>query len=550
MQKMINSLHPLRNGDDQMVLIHLQNIYYDVNDRRLFHIDELKIHKGDRIGLVGRNGSGKTTLLQLIAGEKTPTSGTVKTNASVALLPQLKPQIEKKSGGESAQAIIHQTLSLNPEILLADEPTTHLDLEHTEKLEQKLKQWRETMVIVSHDRTFLDALCNQIWEIENGKISVYKGNYSQYEQQKEAARSHHKKEYKKYIQKKKQLEEALQLKEQQAQRAVRKPKQVSPKEAKIIGAKPYFAKKQKKLHQSVKAIQKRIEQLDKVEKIKELPPIKMKVVHEDSLRNRMIIRGEQVSGKVGNRLLWREFDFTIAGGDKVALIGPNGSGKTTFLQMLMNGTKEIYVSPAVTFGYFSQTLDVLDVNASIFDNVRKYSPQDQTLIRIVLARLGFFREDVFKPVHVLSGGERVKVALAKLLLSKANVLVLDEPTNYLDIPSVEALESLLKEYSGTVIFASHDRRFLKNIATRIFAINNKQIHSFDGSYQAYIEMKTKKEHHPLQDELLKVDINISEVLSQLSIAPSEELEQKFAKLLEKKKEIEQRLKQQTDYNLE
>lgn len=533
-----------------MVLIHLQNIYYDVNDRRLFHIDELKIHKGDRIGLVGRNGSGKTTLLQLIAGEKTPTSGTVKTNASVALLPQLKPQIEKKSGGESAQAIIHQTLSLNPEILLADEPTTHLDLEHTEKLEQKLKQWRETMVIVSHDRTFLDALCNQIWEIENGKISVYKGNYSQYEQQKEAARSHHKKEYKKYIQKKKQLEEALQLKEQQAQRAVRKPKQVSPKEAKIIGAKPYFAKKQKKLHQSVKAIQKRIEQLDKVEKIKELPPIKMKVVHEDSLRNRMIIRGEQVSGKVGNRLLWREFDFTIAGGDKVALIGPNGSGKTTFLQMLMNGTKEIYVSPAVTFGYFSQTLDVLDVNASIFDNVRKYSPQDQTLIRIVLARLGFFREDVFKPVHVLSGGERVKVALAKLLLSKANVLVLDEPTNYLDIPSVEALESLLKEYSGTVIFASHDRRFLKNIATRIFAINNKQIHSFDGSYQAYIEMKTKKEHHPLQDELLKVDINISEVLSQLSIAPSEELEQKFAKLLEKKKEIEQRLKQQTDYNLE
>src|SRR5690606_11882988 len=133
----------------------------------------------------------------------------------------------------------------------------HLDLEHTEKLEQKLKQWRETMVIVSHDRTFLDALCNQIWEIENGKISVYKGNYSQYEQQKEAARSHHKKEYKKYIQKKKQLEEALQLKEQQAQRAVRKPKQVSPKEAKIIGAKPYFAKKQKKLHQSVKAIQKR-----------------------------------------------------------------------------------------------------------------------------------------------------------------------------------------------------------------------------------------------------------------------------------------------------
>lgn len=526
-----------------MVLIHLQNIHYDVKERKLFHIEELRIHKGDRIGLVGRNGSGKTTLLQLIAGEKTPTSGTVKTNASVALLPQLKPQIEKKSGGESAQAIIHQTLSLNPEVLLADEPTTHLDLEHMEKLEQQLQQRREAMVIISHDRTFLDALCNQIWEIDNGQIYIYKGNYSQYEQQKKAARNHHEKEYKKYIQKKKQLEEALQLKEQRAQRAVRKPKQTSPKEAKIIGAKPYFAKKQKKLHQSVKAIQKRMEQLDKVEKIKELPPIKMKVVHEESLRNRIIIRGKQVSGKVGKRLLWKEFDFTITGGDKVALIGPNGSGKTTFLHMLINGVKGIYVSPAVTFGYFSQTLDVLDVNTSIFDNVRKYSPQDQTLIRTVLARLGFYREDVFKPVHVLSGGERVKVALAKLLVSKANVLVLDEPTNYLDIQSVEALESLLKDYSGTVIFVSHDRRFLKNIATRIFAISNKQIHSFDGSYHSYIEMETKKERNPLQDELLKVDTKISEVLSRLSIAPSEELEQEFAKLLELKKEIQQQLKQ-------
>lgn len=528
-----------------MVLIHLQDIRFDVRERRLFYIKDLSIHRGDRIGLIGRNGSGKTSLLQVIVGEKTPASGTVTKHASVALLPQLKPRLEEKSGGEISQAVIYQTLSLEPEVLLADEPTTHLDREHMEKLEQQLERHQETMVVVSHDRAFLDALCNQIWELEDGQVHVYTGSYSHYEQQKEVARKHHEKEYRKYIQKKKQLEEAVQQKERKAQRAVKKPKKTSSSEAKITGAKPYFAKKQKKLNQSVKSIQTRIEQLDPVEKIKEPPPIKMQVTHEESLRNRTIIRGENVSGKIGNRLLWKGVDFAIAGGDKVALIGPNGSGKTTFLQKILDRAERIYISPAVSFGYFSQMLDILDAEDSVLNNVRSTSSQDQTLIRTVLARLGFFREDVFKPVYVLSGGERVKVAFAKLFVSNANVLVLDEPTNYLDIQSVEALESLLNDYSGTVLFASHDRRFLENVATRIFAIRNERIHLFEGSYQAYTQSETKIEHDPLEDEMLKVETKISDVLSRLSMTPSEELEEEFNKLLRQKKEIQQQLKQKT-----
>lgn len=332
-------------------------------------------------------------------------------------------------------------------------------------------------------------------------------------------------------------------KEQKAQRATKKPKNISSSEAKITGAKPYFAKKQKKLNQGVKAIQSRINQLDKVEKIKELPPVKMQVADEEKLKNRTIIRGNKVTGIAGNRLLWKEFDFTITAGDKVAVIGPNGSGKTMFLRMILEDADGIHVSPSVSFGYFSQMLEVLDVKESILDNVRKTSSQNQTLIRIVLARLGFFREDVFKPVHVLSGGERVKVALGKLFVSDTNVLILDEPTNYLDIEAVEALESLLVDYPGTVLFVSHDRRFLENTASEVFSFQDNCIYSFEGNYQEFVKAQVEPaaEQTPLEEEMLKVEMEITNVLSQLSIEPTQELDQTFQKLLRQKKNIKQQL---------
>ncbi|OIJ22470.1 ABC transporter [Anaerobacillus alkalidiazotrophicus] len=531
-----------------MELIHLQDIRCEVKDRTLFHIDHVAIYPKDRIGLVGRNGSGKTALLNVIAGNVEPTSGTVDKNAEVSLLPQLKPWVKQKSGGEISQAIIYETLAKEVGVLLADEPTTHLDMENVEKLERQLKERKEAIIVVSHDRAFLDTICTQIWEIEDGKVHFYTGNYTDYEQQKLASRKNHEKEYEKYVQKRKQLEEAMHQKEQKAQRATKKPKDISSSEVKITGAKPYFAKKQKKLNQGVKAIQSRISQLDKVEKIKELPPIKMQVAHEEKLKNRTIIRGKKVARTVGDRLLWKEFDFTITAGDKVAVIGPNGSGKTTFLRMILEEADGIYVSPSVSLGYFSQMLEVLDVKESILDNVRKTSTQDQTLIRIILARLGFFRDDVFKPVHVLSGGERVKVALGKLFVSDANVLILDEPTNYLDIEAVESLESLLVDYPGTVLFVSHDRRFLENTSTKVFSFQDKRIYSFEGKYEEYVKAQAQPaaEHTPLKEEMLKVEMEITNVLSQLSIGPTEELDQTFQKLLRQKKNIKQQLDRENE----
>lgn len=526
-----------------MTFIQLQNIHYEVKGQTLFNIDQASIYPEDCIGLVGRNGSGKTTLLNIIAGMSEPAAGTVKKNTEVSFIPQLKPQIQQKSGGEISQTIIYGTLAKEAGVLLADEPTTHLDTENIERLERQLEKRKEAMIIVSHDRAFLDALCTQIWALEDGHVQVYQGNYSDYEQQKLTARKNHQKEYEKYIQKRKQLEDAMRQKEQKAQRATKKPKNTSASEARIIGAKPYFAKKQKKLNQGVKSIQSRINQLDKVEKVKDLPPIKMQVAQEETLKNRTIIRGNKVTGMAGDKLLWKAFDFSVSTGDKIGIIGPNGSGKTTFIRSILNKADGVNVSPSVSFGYFSQMLEILETEETILENVRKTSIQDQTMIRIVLARLGFFGNDVFKQVNVLSGGERVKVAFAKLFVSDANTLILDEPTSFLDIEAVEALESLLTDYPGAVLFVSHDRRFLEHTATRIFAFKDKRIYSFEGSYLEYakVQQKPAEEKESLEEKLMKIDMEITNVLSRLSIEPTDELDKEFQKLLRKKNKWKEQL---------
>lgn len=518
------------------------NIKHYVKDRLLLDIARIEIHKQDRIGLVGPNGSGKTTLLNILAGKLSPEEGTVIRHAQCELLPQLKRTDTTKSGGEVTQAYINEAIIKAPEIFLADEPTTNLDTEHIEWLEKKLLQWKGALVIVSHDRAFLDALCTSIWEIHEGQVKEYKGNYTDYEKQKELEKAQQQSAYEQYQAKKKQLEEALKLKEQKAERATKTPKKVSPSEAKITGAKPYFNKKQKKLQKTAKAIETRLEKLEKVERVKEALPLKMDLPHADIFKDRIILRVQEVKGAIGQRILWNKTSFYVRGGDKLAIIGPNGSGKTTLIKKIINQEEGITISPAMKMGYFSQDLNILDVENTILDNVKTTSKKEETFIRTVLARLHFFREDVYKKVGVLSGGERVKVALAKLFLSDINTLILDEPTNFLDIHAASALESLLKEYEGTVIFVSHDRRFIENIATRILAIRNKEIEVFEGTYRQYKEEKDQpsNQRNTREEQRLVIETKLSEVLSRLSLEPSEELEKEFQRLLKEKRELDRK----------
>ncbi|WP_100012348.1 Vga family ABC-F type ribosomal protection protein [Lentibacillus sediminis] len=520
-----------------MILLEANQLKIYVKDRLLIDAEQLRIQAGDRIGLGGRNGSGKTTLLEVLAGVREPSEGIVSSTATCELLPQLKETNTTKSGGEVTQDYINQSLAKKTDILLADEPTTNLDTSHIEKLEKQLQRWQGALVIVSHDRAFLDALCTTIWEIDEGKITAYKGNYTDYTKQKEQEIRQQQEAYEQYTQKKRQLEQALKLKEQKAQRATKKPKKVSSSEAKITGAKPYFANKQKKLRQSAKAMETRLEKLEKVEKVKETAPVKMAFPDQETLHGKVVLRAEDAEGKINERVLWHPTTFHIKGGDHLAIIGNNGSGKTTLLKKMISEQPGFTLSPAVKIGYFSQNLDILDPVRTILENVSTTSSQSETFIRTVLARLHLFREDVYKEVKLLSGGERVKVGLAKLFVSDINTLILDEPTNFLDIEALEALEELLAGYPGTILLVSHDRRFIEHIAERVLVIEQQEIGLFEGSYSDYKQAGAPEERDVAEEELMVVETRLSEVLGKLSIEPTDELEEEFQELLARKRDL-------------
>src|SRR5699024_11176937 len=256
-------------------------------------------------------------------------------------------------------------------------PISNLDTNHIEWVEKKLQAWQGALIIVSHDRAFLDALCTTIWEVAEGKIKEYKGNYSDYTEQKEIERQQEQLAVEKKEREKRQLEEAIRQKEEQAQRATKKPKNLSGSEARIKGAKTYYANQQKKLQKTATAMKTRLENLDKVNKTKEIPPIKMNLPNEDTFKNRIILRVEEVDGQIGSRVLWRNAHFYVRGGEKIAIIGSNGSGKTTLIKKMINQELGITLSPSVKIGYFAQNLTILDNEKSILENVKATSKQDE-----------------------------------------------------------------------------------------------------------------------------------------------------------------------------
>lgn len=413
-----------------MLLLEAMGLKHYVGKRRLFNIDLLQIHDQQRIGFVGKNGSGKSTLLNMFIGEEVPDEGNINLFSSVERVPQFKNINNQKSGGEMTQTYLQRSFNQSPGLLLLDEPTTHLDHERIVWLENKLRDFSGAVLMVSHDRTFLDQLCTEIWEMEDATVTIYKGNYSDYVQQKALERRQDQAAYEKYVKEKQKLEKAIRKKEAKAQGATKKPKNISASDARQKGAKPYYANKQKKLRKTASAFATRLEQLEEVKKPKEMPPIQMDVINEYEIKNNIIIRGKKVFGKIGDRVLWNPFDFYIRSGESIAVIGANGTGKTTLLKKIINEEQGITLSPAIKIGYFSQHLTILKEQKSILENMQISSQQNETMIRIVLARMHFREDDVYKKVAVLSGGEKVKVALAKLFLSEVNLLVLDEPTNF------------------------------------------------------------------------------------------------------------------------
>ena len=508
-----------------------------------------EVKPGDRIGLVGVNGAGKSTQLKIIAGEIEPTTGEVIRPSSlhIAYLTQefevdptrtvreefwivfqeanqvqhaltqvqrdmeaadpeeldrlidkldrlqrkfealdgygLEAQIEKIlpemgfqaedgdrlvsafSGGWQMRMSLGKILLQKPDLLLLDEPTNHLDLETIEWLEVYLKGLKNPMVIVSHDREFLDRLCTQIVETERGVSSTYLGNYSS------------------YLQQKAEMQEA-QLSAYERQQKELDKQQTFVDRFRASATRSTQAKSREK-------------QLDKVERI-EAPTGGVRTLHfrfpPAPRSGREVVEIKDLVHTYGEKILFLGADLLIERGDRVAFLGPNGAGKSTLLHMMMGMEKPTEGTIAlgshnVLPGYFEQNqAEALDLNRTVMETIHDEVPDwKNEEVRTLLGRFLFSGETVYKKVASLSGGEKARLALAKMLLRPANLLILDEPTNHLDIPAKEMLEESIQNYDGTVIIVSHDRYFISQVANKIVEIREGEFRTYLGDYHYYLD---------------------------------------------------------------
>ena len=508
-----------------------------------------EVKEGDRIGLVGVNGAGKSTQLRIIAGEETATSGEVirPSNLHIAYLTQefevdpgrtvreefwtvftdanrvqtklhdvqhqmqtadleqlddliheldrlqrrfesldgygLEARIEKIlpemgftiedgdrlvsafSGGWQMRMSLGKILLQSPDLLLLDEPTNHLDLETIEWLENYLKALNTPMVIVSHDREFLDRLCTQIVETERGVSTTYLGNYSAYLAQKEEAK-------------------LAQLSTYERQQKEIEKQQAFVERFRASATRSTQAKSREK-------------QLDKIERI-EAPTADMRSLHfkfpSAPRSGREVVKIEDLVYTFNDNILFLGANLLIERGDRIAILGPNGAGKSTLLRLIM-GMHPLDEGIAalgdhnVIPGYFEQNqAEALKLDKTVMDTIHDEVPDwTNEEVRALLGRFLFSKETVFKNVEALSGGEKARLALAKMLLRPANLLVLDEPTNHLDIPAKEMLETALRDYDGTLIVVSHDRYFISKVATKIVEVRDGELHLYRGDYHYYLD---------------------------------------------------------------
>ena len=471
------------------MILEIRDLRKAYGDRELFAIDLLTVYDGERIGLVGQNGAGKSTLLHILSGDEKPDEGTVRRFAETALIRQqgvpgesgegvyralFRAQDNRAglSGGEQTRNRIAAAMSAHPGLLLADEPSTDLDEQGLLTLRRQLEAFRGTLILISHDRTLLRQLCTRIWCLENGKIEDFPGGYDAFSEERKRKRERAQFEYEQHRSEQKRLKESAQRMAERASSVRRAPSRMGNSEARLHCREYTDAILQ--LSHAKRTIQNRMEKLEVKEKPVPLPEIRMKLGVSSPVGAKTVLEVRCAGLEAGGRTLLEDTGFTLPTGSKTALTGPNGCGKTTLLSALAGKTAAgtsfdgtIRFNPQVRAGWFDQHHErTLRPDRTVLENVMEDSPHQQTLARTVLTSLGFERDAVFKPVSVLSGGEKAKAALARLLLTDLNLLILDEPTNHLDLFTLEALEDLLAGYGGTLLFVSHDETFIRKVSGR------------------------------------------------------------------------------------
>lgn len=493
-------------------MIILNNICKEFADKKLFENLNLTIYDGEKIGIVGNNGTGKTTLLNIIAKELLPGTGTVCTNDKIEYVKQtgltkaptkemtidekialnknffklnLKQNIsnqnlETYSGGERTKmALLNAFKDENINTILLDEPTNHLDENGINWLIEKINNFVGTVIVVSHDRYFLNQVANKIIEIENGKVCEYYGNYNDFFAQKTEKFEHEKKQYalqKSFNQK---LENQIKELKQKAKTFDKISCRDGSSDKRTMAFKNTMSIKAGKISRQVKAKESRLEQ--QKQKNIERPFEEKEIfynINSSNFDHKMLLKAENLSKKFDDNLLFENVNFCLNSGDKIALTGNNGSGKTTLLKIILGqesfeGT--LWKSSCVKIAYLSQDVFDINENISIIEYASKNGFEYKTKFLTNLANMGLNKQIFDKKISTLSLGEKMKIKLNEIILSDFNLLLLDEPTNHLDINNKIFLEKVLKNYNGNLIVVSHDKSFVNNISTKVFKIENKKI---------------------------------------------------------------------------
>ena len=414
------------------------------------------------------------------------------------------------SGGEKTRVLLGKLLLKKPTLLLLDEPTNHLDSEAIEWLEVFLKQYKGTVILISHDRYFLDQVVNRIFEIHNKKLKTYNGNYSDFI-------------------KASAIEKELELKKFEDQQKDIKKQEESIERLKAFGREKHL----KRARSKEKALAK-VDVLDKPEAYRK----KAKIEFNPSVTSgNDVLQLRDISMGYGERILFKDLNLDIYRGEKVALIGANGIGKSTLFKIIMNEitplSGDIKFGTNVNVSYFHQEQKTLNLDNTIIDEIWEDNKQlTQTSLRTMLGAFLFEGEEVFKKISTLSGGERARVAILKLILSNANLLLLDEPTNHLDIDSKEVLEEALSSYTGTIFTISHDRYFLNTVVDKVLVLDENGITEYLGNYDYYIEKKKQVQ------EMNTVEVVEEKTKTQLKEEKRKEREQREA---EKKIELNDKI---------
>lgn len=576
-------------------MIAINDLTFLIGSRALYDEANWHIKPGDRVGLIGANGTGKSTLLKLIVGEYKPSSGSISMSKDVKIgylnqdllsydshhsilhvameaferQNQLHDEIEvllKKletdysddilnklsnkqeefaaldgynieykaneilaglgfsaedqhrplntfSGGWRMRVMLAKILLQNPDILLLDEPTNHMDLPSIKWLETYLLGFEGAIVIVSHDRYFLDKIVNRIVESRKGKLTSYAGNYSYYLEEKE-------------------LRAEIQRGEFKNQQAKIK------QEERLIERFKAKASKAKMAQSRMKALE-RMERVDDVDDDNPTVNFRFKFTKPSG---RHVIRLENVTKSYPTIDILENAEAVIEKGDKIALIGANGKGKSTLLRIIANAEKfegKCEVGHNVTQTFFAQhQLESLHLENSILEELQSFAPEhSDTELRSLLGCFLFTGDDVFKKIRVLSGGEKSRVALAKSLTTDSNFLILDEPTNHLDIQSVNILIQALQQYEGTFITVSHDRYFLDNIANKIWFIEDKKIKEYPGTYEEYEEWQAARIKNQINEPVKKEKVKKEEPVKPVSDDKNKQLKKLNSQLQKLEEEV-------------